>query len=461
MGTRDERIRRTPEEIRKLREGVLRLIAYATVGLGTPMVVAISLFELSAGRFDAVFGALLAAQVAFTAAIFVWREPRARAIALIVYLWIIGSAALLHAGPGVTAGFAYLSAALIACIHVGLRAPWIVLGAAAAALAGAAALSLSGGAPGYAAQLYDLSRPSNWLRLGGVSILFMACIVATFGMAMRRLERVALEAQAALEEIRRERDERRSAELAFTEAQRHEIVSRIAAGAAHDLNNVLTVVKGAADMASTASRGSRGIADELALIREGVRRASTLTRQLLSFGRRHEAPTRQPVGLSGVVLGLQGILERLVPADVDLSIDAPDGLPPVPADPSQIEQIVLNLCVNARDAMREGGGRLAVRVFAEAGDGGERVAVSVSDTGTGISEEVRARMFEPFFTTKPDGEGTGLGLATVRILAEAHGGRIACASRVGEGTTMTVSFPTAGAAGPAAGAVVDGGDGPG
>jgi signal transduction histidine kinase len=432
------------ESIRSLEARVLLVIAIVIAAAVTPILVFLQLTEMYADRLDPVLLVLFAIHVVLVGVMFLSRDVRARAVLIVCYLMFAGASALLHFGPVMSVGLAFLAAALIASIFLGERAAWIVWGHIVAALATGAFLFIKRIVPFYSPAVSALDSPLNWTRVCLTTVTLVTCIFLIFGMLMRRLKRLAFDAQSALESIQRERDERRSAELAFAGAQRFEIVSRVASGAAHDLNNILTAVKGAADMAALPNQTAQNLREDLALIKEGALRASVLTRQLLSFGR-HPSAQRQRLDLAQAVRGIQGIVQRLLPPNVLLDFDSAAGLPEINADRTQIEQIVLNLCVNARDAMPDGG-RLTVRVFAPAPElspCGEVVLLTVSDAGTGIPDDIQARMFDPFFTTKEEGKGTGLGLATVRILVEAHGGVIQCASRVGEGTTMTVAFPTA------------------
>jgi PAS domain S-box-containing protein len=257
--------------------------------------------------------------------------------------------------------------------------------------------------------------------------------------------RAAEEARAALEEQLRQ-------------AQKMEAVGRLAGGIAHDFNNLLTVINGYAevllgDLPPTDPR--RGGAEA---VKDAGERAARLTRQLLAFGRRQVlAPV--VLSLNDVVASAEPMLRRLIGEDVALAAALDPRLPPVKADPGQVEQVLMNLVLNAREAMPTGG-RVAVATRAvEVGPGhpaaGELAAdwyaeLAVSDTGAGMPAEVRARVFEPFFTTK--GKGTGLGLATVFGVVKQSGGHVLVESAVGAGTTFRVLLPAvAGSApGPAA-----------
>ena len=231
------------------------------------------------------------------------------------------------------------------------------------------------------------------------------------------------------------------------QAQRMEAVGRLAGGVAHDFNNLLTVIKGHVDLLAGAEGLSDLAREELASVATAAERAAGLTRQLLAFSRQQ---VLQPavLNLGGVVSDLTAMLRRLLVERIGLRVESEPGLWSVLVDRSQVEQVVVNLVVNARDATPEGGMiSVATRnVVVEAGDHdgappGDYVALSVSDTGVGVDPEVRKQMFEPFFTTKDVGEGTGLGLATVHGIVEQSGGLISVESAPDEGTSVRVLFP--------------------
>ncbi len=230
-------------------------------------------------------------------------------------------------------------------------------------------------------------------------------------------------------------------------SQKMEAVGRLAGSVAHDFNNILTVIRGCADLllADGNPEAARHYGTE---IREASRRAVSLTQQLLSVSRRQVVLPRV-FDVRSVLDGLAELLDRLIGEDVALTIDAAPDLGLVRADPGQIEQVVLNLVVNARDAMPQGGTlRLALDNVdaSEAGDlpaglSGPMVRLTVADSGVGMDEETRRHIFEPFFTTKEMGKGTGLGLSTTYAIVDQAGGYITVASEPGRGTTLAVFLP--------------------
>jgi PAS domain S-box-containing protein len=250
--------------------------------------------------------------------------------------------------------------------------------------------------------------------------------------------------------------EQRLLEEQLRQAQKLEAVGRLAGGIAHDFNNILTAILGTTDLMLGDLPEDHPTRPDALEVRKAAMRAAELTRQLLAYSRRQVLLPRR-VDVSAVVGALDPMLRRLIGEDIELVTALGVGLPPVTADPSQLEQVVLNLAVNARDAMPRGG-RLrietaAVTIAAEAEapvPPGGYVLLAVSDTGVGMTPEVRAHLFEPFFTTKETGKGTGLGLATVYGIVRQSNAHIVVETAPGQGTVMRVYFPAAEAAAPPA-----------
>jgi PAS domain S-box-containing protein len=234
--------------------------------------------------------------------------------------------------------------------------------------------------------------------------------------------------------------ERVRLEQQFLQAQKMEAVGRLAAGIAHDFNNLLTVINGYAGMLLEDLGECAPGVPSVRAIREAGERAAGLTQQLLAFGRKQIAAPRL-LDLNAVVRGLGRMLRRLIGEDILLTEDLQPGLGRVRADPTQLQQAVLNLAVNARDAMPRGGRLSVVTREAERDEGGRWVALAVTDTGCGMAEEVKAHLFEPFFTTKAPGQGTGLGLSTVYGIVKQSGGHVEVESQPGAGTTFTIYLP--------------------
>jgi signal transduction histidine kinase/CheY-like chemotaxis protein len=240
--------------------------------------------------------------------------------------------------------------------------------------------------------------------------------------------------------------ERLTLEDQLRQSQKMDAIGRLAGGVAHDFNNLISIIVGRAEMLREANPQ---LAEPLTLIESTAQRAASLTRQLLAFGRQQVLQPRL-LDLGAVVRGLVPMLRRVIREDIHLRIEARDGAY-VEADPVQIEQVVINLVVNSRDAMPRGG-EITIEVTTvelDARTNGRRVgapagryvALRVADTGLGMSRETAARIFEPFFTTKEVGHGTGLGLATVYGVVTQSNGDIAVESAPGRGTAFTVYLP--------------------
>ncbi len=222
-------------------------------------------------------------------------------------------------------------------------------------------------------------------------------------------------------------------------AVRLETLGRLAGGVAHDFNNLLTVILGAADEIATALPEDDALHGLAELAREAAEQARGLTRQLLRFSRREPEP-RQAVRIDHALTDLRDMLVRLLPDDIELAL-ACRPVPSVAIDPVRLQQAVLNLALNARDAM-QGGGRLSIDVSPALHGRQRGVALSVSDTGRGLDPEMQSLMFEPFYSTKPEGLGTGLGLTVVGQIVDEVGGTIEVQSAPGCGTMFRLWIPS-------------------
>ncbi len=250
--------------------------------------------------------------------------------------------------------------------------------------------------------------------------------------------------------ITRDVTEERRLEQQYLQAQKLESVGRLAGGIAHDFNNVLTAILGYTELLERQLQDSPRCLEEVREIRRAGQRAGNLTRQLLAFARKQMFSPRS-VDLNRLVSDVERMLERLLGEDIRLETRLAESLSPVRVDPSQIEQVLLNLAVNARDAM-PAGGTLTVATFEVPADStfpdadpavppGDYVGLRVSDTGSGISAEDLPHIFEPFYTTKPTGVGTGLGLAMVYGVVRQSQGYVSVQSRPGKGSSFTLLFP--------------------
>jgi len=244
--------------------------------------------------------------------------------------------------------------------------------------------------------------------------------------------------------------EKRELEAQLAQSHKLETIGLLAGGIAHDFNNGLQVMQGFTEIVLSQMADDDARRDDLTQVIAAVDRAQRLTRQLLAFSRSQPLRT-EPLNLNDLVSAQQKMLSRILGEDIRIELELAKNIPPIFADPGQLEQIVLNLAVNARDAMPEGG-RLAFRSADISLDEetarqhpdarpGRYVCLAVSDTGCGMSAEVVSRIFEPFFTTKEKGKGTGLGLSTVHGIVRQHEGWIHVYSVAGHGSTFKVYLP--------------------
>jgi len=242
----------------------------------------------------------------------------------------------------------------------------------------------------------------------------------------------------------------RRVEEQLRQAQKMEAVGKLAGGISHDFNNLLTAIMGYCELVYHRLSPSDPSRSEIAEINKAADRAASLTRQLLAFSRQQVLQPKV-LNLNSVVVEMEKMLRRLITENIEFTTELAPDLGYVRVDPNQIEQILMNLIVNARDAMPQGGKLTISTANVDLDEAyarrhltvvpGPYLALSVSDTGVGISEEVKSRLFEPFFTTKERGKGTGLGLSTVYGIVRQSGGDIAVSSKLGAGTTFRILLP--------------------
>jgi signal transduction histidine kinase len=444
-----------------LREQVLRaslnILAFAVPGISLVIIVA----SIVSRKFDLMTMVLSAYTLVFP----LLRLLRSRlgfrgsAIALLVLLAITGF--VVEARGGVAIGNILLNAMvlLLGALFFGRRGAATGLLVVFVLFVLAGFLVVTGRVPRITPDMWDSTRVSFWLRqsialaLMGLAIaIAQVYVVERLATEAKRLaslvkheqqQRLALE--SAERERKDEREQRMSAQAALEESRRIEALARLAGGVAHDFNNSLTVIMGSAEQirfAHSLSEATNCVEEIVA----AARQAAELTRQLLTLGRR-QVSKPQPVSMTALFERLQTAFRRILPDDVALGVEAPREDIVARLDPNDLERSLLNLVLNARDAMPIGG-RISIRCARSAVEGdvaglpqGRYVEISVSDTGHGMAQETLEHIFEPFFTTKPAGAGSGLGLATVHAFAKDSGGNLTVDSTVGVGTTFTMLLP--------------------
>jgi signal transduction histidine kinase len=367
-----------------------------------------------------------------------------RALALCVLMGATAAAAWFLAGFVLDSAALHLTAVLLAALLLDRRAAVTAAVLVTAAFVVAAYGHLTGGLPtdpeieaaGHALQ--------NWAT--GGALLTASAIMLGVGLTLilRDVERarreavdlaarLARESEARLAEIGRREETQRQ----LVAAQRRDALALLAGGLAHDFNNLLTVVYAAFEEAEREVAPGGRAEEALALGRTAAESTAALTRQLLSYSR-GDPHGKVPTDLAPVLRQTAGLIRRLLPSTIELHVQGPHALPLVLCAPTQIQQVLLNLAVNARDAMPEGG---RIDVTARADEAA--VELTVSDTGTGIDPAIAERIFEPLFSTKEAGKGTGLGLSVVATVVSDHGGTIAVRSQPGQGSTFEVRLPLA------------------
>ena len=276
--------------------------------------------------------------------------------------------------------------------------------------------------------------------LGVFALLAGGALWLTSWLVLEQSRRTEAQLQMLLVETER----RQEAEQALLRAQKMEALGRLSGGVAHDFNNLLAAILGGVELAARRVAEPERVLRLLATIRQAAERGATLTAQMLTFSRNREV-SRQPVDVNQVLGGIEDLLRRTAGPLVRVTYDLSPGLARALADPVQLEMALLNLVMNARDAMPLGGELLIRTDMAPAPEpnGAPRVLIAVRDTGEGMPEQVRASAFEPFFTTRGPGKGTGLGLSMVYGFVEQMGGAAQIASRFGEGTTVSLFLQSA------------------
>jgi PAS domain S-box-containing protein len=277
-----------------------------------------------------------------------------------------------------------------------------------------------------------------WVEVTGVRIDFSSGTVAGLGIARD------ITARKEAEVVLRETEEQ------LIMAQKMEAIGRLAGGVAHDFNNILSVITGQCDLLLEDLDDDSTLRDDVREIADASSRAAELTRQLLAFGRR-QVLRAETLSLNDVIGNVERLLVRVIGEDIELVTDLDGGIAAIHVDPGQIEQVLMNLAVNARDAMPTGGRLIIETSMAVLDDEyaslhasvipGRYVMLAVSDTGEGMDPETCTRVFEPFFTTKEKGRGTGLGLSTVYGIVKQSGGHIVAYGHEGQGTTFKVYLP--------------------
>jgi signal transduction histidine kinase/ActR/RegA family two-component response regulator len=379
---------------------------------------------------------------------------RTAAISLLVVLLV--SAAMVASRGGFTAGSLSVSVLLImlAALFFGRLGAATALVAVVLIMAGTGVLVVQGYIPPMSRELWDPAIGGVWMRQTLLMALLGIVLAAAELYVVERLARqvevhqnlAAREREQRLALERAER-ERAQAERALEQSRRIEALARMAGGVAHDFNNALTVIVGGAEMARLHSSSPADVEQCLDEVLRAANSAAELSRRLMLLGRQHIAKPR-PTSIADLLDRLKTPIRRILPDDVQIALNAPDQDAIAFVDDAELERALLNLALNARDAMPRGG-RLTIawRIVDASGApdlaDGRYISISVTDTGQGMDRETLDRIFDPFFTTRSDKGGTGLGLATVYAFTKESRGAVSATSTPGNGTTITLNLPEA------------------
>ena len=370
---------------------------------------------------------------AFVVFLAVWRRgPFAfRAWATLAVGYALGAALLVVLGP-FGAGYLWLFAVpVMAGGLLGIRAGVL------ATLLNLATLALVGAAAASGALPWSRSfAPAGFAVIAASFVTLNAVTAVCIGAIVRGLESTVGRLAAEIEERRAAEGARAALEKELLQARKLEAVGTLAGGIAHDFNNILQALLGHAAMARVRIDPGSPAARHLEGVVTAAERARDVVSGMLSFSRRSE-PAVRAIDLAAAVQEDLGLIRASIPATIHIRFDPGPDRVVVEADPVQLQQVLLNLCTNAAQAMKETGGRLLVAVAVE--DGAARLRVQ--DTGPGIPPELLDRIFEPYFTTRPHGGGTGLGLAIVHGIVASHGGTVAVQSEPGQGARFDIRLP--------------------
>lgn len=432
--------------LRDSREKALRVSMLMLAGVTGFAVVPSAIESMRDGRIGMAV-TFVTVYVTFVILALVPRLPHAAGSgAVLAALGAVSVSEFYHFGLASMGYFCIAMIAVFAQLYLGLRWALTVLFLSTCVVIGFMYAYLDGWIPISEPEQVVALDAANWINtLIGASALIL-CVLLTIQIIHNRMEKLSQDQhdfvqvlKQSVEERSRVEDELRLNQAQLVHAQKMEAIGQFAAGVAHDFNNLLQGIQGFTELAE--NTGSVGPEAEryLGESRSAAARASALVRQLLTFSRQDEV-VGESVDVASTLSALTPLLRSAVGDQIGLQLKLAEGLPSIWMNRGQFEQIIMNLCINARDAMADGG-TLTLSANAVGPASAPRVSIAVSDSGCGIRPDDQARVFEPFFTTKRTGEGIGLGLATVYSIVVGAGGSIECESEVGVGTTFTIELP--------------------
>ncbi len=369
-----------------------------------------------------------------------------RALGCLGLLYFAGVFGLLATGYLAAPILILVAENVLAAVLFGRRATWIALGANLVGLLTAGALLSSGILSVETTTFYNPTDMANWVRVTALFALFCGIAVVSVNVLTTHLDE-NLQDQAELVEnlkgaiqLRDDSDrQRREVESRLRHNQKIEALGHLAGGVAHDFNNTLTVIATRAELLRTKTLTPTEVAQAASQIQDAAHGASEMIHQLLTFARKTPLQPEY-VSANEIASSTALMLGHALPAEIRLEVSPLPGSAVVHVDPTEFQKALLNLAINARDSMPDGG-TLEVRLRQEERESKSFVAFEVRDTGTGMESDVAARAFEPFFTTKEAGQGTGLGLAAVDAFAQSSGGFAQMQTRLNQGTTVGIYLP--------------------
>jgi signal transduction histidine kinase/CheY-like chemotaxis protein len=381
-------------------------------------------------------------------------DPRIRGIGMYAGVATAGLGGLIHGsfrGPNVFVGL--MMVIVLLALVFKPRAAWWALGVTAVVLIALAVQFVSGRMPLPDTRVIDARDPTNWLRVISVFVAATGATVACVSYLTGKLESAMLRSQALLDALAAENIERlhavereRALSAQLQQAQKLEAIGTLAGGIAHDFNNLLLVISGHVELLQRKRQAQDDSDESLRAIDDSARRATALTRRLLAFSR-HQVVDSSVFELEDAVDSSLALIRRLLPASIDLRVSHASEPMLVSGAQIELDQVLINLCINARDAMPDGGTIEVGTSLAERkttpGEVAHFACLRVRDSGIGMTPEQVTKMFDAFFTTKPPERGTGLGLSVVHRIVTRWGGFIEVSSTPGEGTELRVFLPRA------------------
>jgi signal transduction histidine kinase len=422
------------------RERVLLRLSTLILLLGTPTMCFLAWLHWNAGRWIPCVFSLAGIPLVLLVRVGRRLPFRVRAVLQIGVFLVGGIIGYLTAGLAGSGAAVFVAATVLAALLMGPRWGTAVLVTTVAAMAIIGALFVSRQVHAPDPSILDPTVASHWWRATTFYLVLSATILAVVVYLLGRLESSLRRSQDLVRELRKGMVERERLEANLLEAQKTRAIGTLAAGIAHDFNNILGGLISYAELARLASPDGSEQRTDIDQVLQAADRAKSLVSRILTASRQHEGE-RRPMRIQDVLGEILSLLRATLPTTIEMRSSVASGCPAILGDPTQIHRLVMNLCTNAVQAMRDRGGVLEVGLRTAERQPGRAAELWVRDTGCGMDEATKARIFEPYFTTRTKGEGSGLGLATVNNIVGTHGGTISVESEPDQGSTFSVLLP--------------------